>query len=103
MSDKPQASISYRVMASNGTNWRELTVLNNRAVALEQAKDLLRRNNVAEVKIDEHFVDKVNDRTVSSTIFRQARRRAGALTWLLLAVMCGVATFVGIYVYVQMF
>ena len=103
MSDKPQASLSYRVMASNGTSWRELSVANNRATALAQAKDLLRRDSVAEVKIDEHFVDKVNDRTVTSTIFRQTRARVGAATWLLLAVMCGVTAFVGIYFYVQGF
>ncbi len=67
-------SVSYEVLStSRGDNWIIASVYDDRDVALYEARSLLENRHVKAVKVIQETYDDETDRTISRTIFNEAR------------------------------
>ncbi len=72
-------SVSYEVLStSRGENWIIQSVYDDRDVALYEARSLLENRHLKAVKIIQETYDDETDKTISRTIFNEARGAAKA-------------------------
>ena len=106
MSDARKASIVYRVMGMDSGDWQEVSVLPQRATAMITARQTLKAKRFPEVRIDEYFLDNVNKRTITTTIFHRTasqQETIAVLPWVVSGILCCATGFVGVYAYVNLF
>ncbi|MEE8284953.1 MAG: hypothetical protein V3R63_08215, partial [Alphaproteobacteria bacterium] len=67
-------SVSYEVLSTRGgENWIIQSVYDDRDVALYEARSLLENRHLKAVKVIQETYDDETDRTISRTIFNEAR------------------------------
>lgn len=71
-------SVSYEVLATRGDSWTIKSVYDDRDVALYEARVLLKNRHLKAVKVIQETYDDKSDRTISRTIFNEARGAAKA-------------------------
>ncbi len=71
-------SVSYEILAKRGDNWTLESVYGDRDVALYEARSLLKNRHLKVVKVIQETYDDETDRTISRTIFNEARGAAKA-------------------------
>ncbi len=72
-------SVSYEVLSTRGgENWIIQSVYDDRDVALYEARSLLENRHLKAVKVIQETYDDETDRTISRTIFNEARGAAKA-------------------------
>ncbi len=71
-------SFSYEVLSTRGDNWTIESVYDDRDVALYEARVLLENRHLKAVKVIQETHDDESDRTISRTIFNEARGAAKA-------------------------
>ncbi len=69
-------SVSYEVLSTRGDNWTIESVYDDRDVALYEARTLLENRHLKAVKVIQETYDDKADRTITSTIFNEARGAA---------------------------
>jgi preprotein translocase subunit SecF len=71
-------SCSYEVLSARGHDWTIESVYDDRDVALYEARVLLENRHLKAVKVIQETYDDETDRTISRTIFNEARGAAKA-------------------------
>jgi len=69
-------SVSYEVLSTRGDNWTIESVYDDREVALYEARALLDNRHLKAVKVVQESYDDEADRTITRTIFNEARGAA---------------------------
>ncbi len=69
-------SVSYEVLSTRGDNWMIESVYDDREVALYEARTLLDNRHLKAVKVVQETYDDEADRTITRTIFNEARGAA---------------------------
>ncbi len=69
-------SISYEVLSTRGDNWTIESVNDDREAALYEARALLENRHLKAVKVVQETYDDESDRTITRTIFNEARGAA---------------------------
>ncbi len=69
-------SVSYEVLSTRGDNWMIESVYDDRDVALYEARTLLDNRHLKAVKVVQETYDDEADRTITRTIFNEARGAA---------------------------
>ena len=69
-------SVSYEVLSTRGDNWMIESVYDDREVALYEACTLLDNRHLKAVKVVQETYDDEADRTITRTIFNEARGAA---------------------------
>ena len=71
-------SVSYEVLSTRGDSWTIESVYDDRDVALYEARSLRENRHLKAVKVIQEIYDDETDRTISRTIFNEARGAAKA-------------------------
>ncbi len=74
------SSVSYEVLSIRGANWMIESVYDDREVALHEARTLLENRHLKAVKVVQESYDDEADRTITTTIFNEARGAAKGKT-----------------------
>ena len=69
-------SVSYEVLSTRGDKWTIESVYDDREVALYEARTLLDNRHLKAVKVVQETYDDEADRTITRTIFNEARGAA---------------------------
>ena len=69
-------SVSYEVLSTRGDNWMIESVYDDREAALYEARALLDNRHLKAVKVVQETYDDEADRTITRTIFNEARGAA---------------------------
>ena len=69
-------SVSYEVLSTRGDKWTIESVYDDRQVALYEARTLLDNRHLKAVKVVQETYDDEADRTITRTIFNEARGAA---------------------------
>ena len=69
-------SVSYEVLSTRGDNWMIESVYDDREAALYEARTLLDNRHLKAVKVVQETYDDEADRTITRTIFNEARGAA---------------------------
>jgi hypothetical protein len=71
-------SVLFEVLSTRGDNWTIESVYDDRDVALYEARSLRENRHLKAVKVIQEIYDDETDRTISRTIFNEARGAAKA-------------------------
>ena len=95
------AQTTYKILVQTKSGWEEKARTADMGEARRAADTFHAKKKFRSVKVDKEFTDSTNGRRVSATIIMKGSKPSSGMSvlWLLLlAAVCGIATFVITYV-----